>query len=102
MSRQDNSYTKIGTGHASAMGRQGLRELRASLYPESNVAQHGEYGLYGTRTPGEVSESRRAEELDMDEEHVHGSVVEDRLQQAEVSLEQGEDQIRDSDYEREH
>lgn len=30
---------KIGAGHASAMFRQGLRELRASLYPESNVAQ---------------------------------------------------------------
>lgn len=101
MSKQDAAYTKIGTGHASAMGRQGLRELRASLYPESNVAQQGEYGLYGTRTPGEVSESRRAEELDMDEEHVHGSVVEDRLRQAEMSVELEEDQIRESEPERE-
>jgi hypothetical protein len=53
--------TKIGTGHASAFFRQGLRELRAAFYPESNVAQQSEYGLYGTRTPGEIAESRRAE-----------------------------------------
>jgi hypothetical protein len=51
--------SKIGEGHASAMLRQGLRELRAAVYPESNVAQQPEYGLYGTRTPGEVAESRR-------------------------------------------
>ncbi len=49
---------KIGSEHAAAMARQGLRELRAAFYPESNVAQPAEYGIWGTKTPGEVAESR--------------------------------------------
>lgn len=71
---------KIGDGHASAMGRQGLRELRNALYPESNVAQQPEYGLYGTRTPGEVAESRRDDGRDLNEER--GSILADRLREA--------------------
>jgi hypothetical protein len=64
----DKSEGKIGAGHASAWLRQGLSELRAALYPDSNVAQLPQYGLYGTRTPGEVAEARRAEEPNRDEE----------------------------------
>ena len=63
MASKNDPNPKIGAGHAAAMARQGLRELRAAFYPGSNVAQSAEYGLYGTRTPGEVAESRRAEEL---------------------------------------
>lgn len=74
---------KIGAGHASAMLRQGLREARAALYPNSNVAQNQEYGLYGTLTPGEVAESRRSNELNLEEERpMQGSVLEDRMRQA--------------------
>lgn len=53
---------KIGSGHASAMFRQGLRELRGAFYPESNVAQATEYGIYGTKTPGEVADGRQPAE----------------------------------------
>jgi hypothetical protein len=76
---------KIGEGHAAAMGRQGLRELRGALYPESNVAQQPEYGLYGTRTPGEVAESRRDDVRGLEEEQSmdRGSILGDRLRQAE-------------------
>ncbi len=80
MSSRDEQSQKIGAGHASAMFRQGLRELRAAVYPESNVAQQQEYGLYGTRTPGEVAESRRAEARDPDEER--GSILGERLREA--------------------
>ena len=59
---------KIGEGHGSAFMRQGLRELRAAMYPDSNVAQQPEYGLYGTKTPGEVAEDRRGGDRDPDEE----------------------------------
>jgi len=59
---------KIGEGHFSAWLRQGLRELRGALYPESNVAQQPEYGLYGTKTPGEVAEDRRGDTLDLEQE----------------------------------
>ena len=70
MSEQEPS-PKIGTGHASAMARQGLAELRAALYPESNVAQSPQYGLYGTLTPGEVARAREASALEsrLGEEH---------------------------------
>jgi hypothetical protein len=49
---------KIGTGHFSAWFRQGMAELRAAMYPESNVAQPTQYGMVGTKTPGEVSAER--------------------------------------------
>ena len=69
MSEEKPKGPKIGEGHASAMLRQGLQELRGVLYPESNVAQPPEYGLYGTRTPGEVAEARKnAVEPTLDEE----------------------------------
>lgn len=79
MTNQDKS-TKIGAGHASAMFRLGLSELRGAVYPDSNVAQPTEYGLYGTRTPGEVAESRRDVELDLEQERE--STLADRMQQA--------------------
>ena len=59
MKSNDERTSKIGEGHAAAMGRLGLRELRGGEYPASNVAQQSEYGLYGTMTPGEVAEARR-------------------------------------------
>ena len=74
---------KIGAGHAAAMYRQGLAELRAALYPESNVAQPAQYGLYGTRTPGEVAEARRSEGLERDEEARGAPAELDRRQEAE-------------------
>ena len=67
---------KMGSGHIGAMGRQGLRELRA----ESNVAQQAEYGLYGTKTPGEVAESRRDEGHDLEDEKATNSAMDSRMQ----------------------
>jgi hypothetical protein len=67
---------KIGAGHASAMFRQGLSELRGALYPGSNVAQPAQYGLYGTKTPGEVAEARRSDG-EFNEEK--GSVLDSRM-----------------------
>jgi hypothetical protein len=80
MKREPES--KIGDGHASAMFRQGLRELRASLYPESNVAQHPEYGLYGTLTPGEVAASRAQDAPRLEDEPQQPSVLDKRLEAA--------------------
>jgi len=76
---------KIGEGHLAAMGRLGLKEARGALYPESNVSQPNEYGLYGTPTPGEVGEARRDDERGMDEEKTidRGSILDDRMRQAE-------------------
>ena len=75
---------KIGSEHLAAMGRQGLRELRAAMYPSSNVAQQSEYGLYGTMTPGEVAESRRGDDRDLEDEKPPASTLESRMPQTEA------------------
>lgn len=54
---------KIGAGHVTAMLRQGLRELRATVFPESNVAQQPELGIWGTKTPQEITSERRADAM---------------------------------------
>jgi len=70
---------KIGAGHADAMFRQGLAELRGALYPESNVAQPPQLGLYGTATQREVYDGKQADAREADERAE--SVFEVRLQQ---------------------
>lgn len=74
---------KIGSGHASAMFRQGLRELRAALYTDSNLAQPTEYGMAGTLTPGEVADSRRNFDQSFDQEPTNESILESRIRQTE-------------------
>lgn len=71
---------KLGAGHASAMFRQGLAELRAATYPESNVAQPTVYGMAGTKTPGEVMQDKQGELRDPDE---RPSILDERFKQAE-------------------
>ena len=69
-----------------AMGRQGLRELRAAFYPESNVAQQAEYGIFGTKTPGEVADSRRDEGYDLEDEKGTKSAMDSRMQAMEARM----------------
>jgi hypothetical protein len=62
---------KIGDGHAKAMLRHGLKEVRASMYTGSNIAQPPSYGIYGEPAPGETADARRGdrhrdEERDLD------------------------------------
>ena len=59
---------KIGTGHASAMFRLGLREIRNAVNPSRESIADTEMGLYGTRTPGEVSEIRHGDQKTTDYE----------------------------------
>lgn len=75
MSENENK-PKIGAGHASAMFRQGLAELRGALYADSNVAQPAQYGIYGTKTPGEVMQDKQVEARDPDEQP---SILEERM-----------------------
>jgi len=73
------------------MAKQGLAELRAAMYPNSNVAQPTEYGVFGKETPGEVHESR--EGLDADQEP--GSVLGERMKTAEAKRDAKADKARD-------
>jgi hypothetical protein len=80
---RDTPQPKIGAGHAAAMLRQGIAELRGAFYNDySNVAQPPQYGLYGTRTPGEVADAREPKERNADEEPK--SILGDSLRQAEA------------------
>jgi hypothetical protein len=81
----EKSETKIGAGHAGAMFRQGLAELRGAMYPESNVAQPAQYGLYGTLTPGEVAAAKKEHVRDGNEEPP--SALGERLQSVEHARE---------------
>jgi hypothetical protein len=71
---------KFGEGHAAAMLRLGLDETRSLLYPDSNIAQPVEYGIYGTLTPGEVADSRRDTGHELEQEH--GSILGERMRQS--------------------
>jgi hypothetical protein len=62
---RDYSKPKWFSGALGGAARQGLAELRNAMYPESNVARQVEYGVWGTKTPGEVAEDRRLDAMDM-------------------------------------
>lgn len=72
---------KFGEGHVAAMARLGLKELRAAAYPESNIAQNNEVGLYGSPTQGEVAAARKDEKSEPEQEQ--GSIVEQHVREAE-------------------
>ena len=92
---------KIGAGHVKAMFRQGLKETRGAFYPESNVAQPTEYGIYGTQTQGEIASDRRGDDRDYHEEgpYGRGSVLESRLQQS-AERQQAKEPSREPERER--
>jgi hypothetical protein len=52
------SERKIGAGHAAAMLRLGLKELRNLANPSRESVADTEIGLYGTQTQGEIAEAR--------------------------------------------
>lgn len=89
MSARDPPNQKIGSGHAGAMARLGLRELREAFNPSGNtIAQPPVYGLYGEITPGEVSQARQPEaeaEPAMDANEEPRSIVAEYVRQAEAA-----------------
>jgi hypothetical protein len=58
-SQPQENVRKIGEGHAQAMLRQGLKELQAAVYPDSNVAREAEVGTFGHPGQGEIAADRR-------------------------------------------
>ena len=87
--KQEKSTPKVGAGHLKAMARQGLAELRAAMYPSSNVAQPPQYGIYGVQTPQEVLHDKEKTGSDPTEQR---SILGERLQQAERDVESREPQ----------
>ena len=73
---------KIGEGHAAAMGRVGLNELRAAVYPGSNIAQT-DLGVFGNATQGEIGEARKHSEDPVKEEEKGDSPLQKSMRTAE-------------------
>jgi len=76
LGRQEKATGKIGDGHLRAMAKQGLEELRAALYPGSNIAQPTGYGVFGKETPGEVAMQREGPDADQEPKSVVGERLE--------------------------
>lgn len=55
---------KIGEGHAAAMFRLGLKELRNAINPSRESVADNEIGLYGSQTQGEIAQRGAALEKD--------------------------------------
>src|ERR1700722_7837945 len=58
MRRTQMKDRKIGEGHASAMARLDLKELRNAANPSRESVADAEMGLYGTQTQGEIAQAR--------------------------------------------
>jgi hypothetical protein len=100
---------KIGEGHASAMLRLGLKELRNAANPSRESVADQEIGLYGTLTQGEIADARggpghgpeqerRGATLSLDDLRAYAkelSQAEDRGRQQEK--EQGREQVQERD-----
>jgi hypothetical protein len=75
------SKRKIGAGHAEAMLRLGLKELRNAANPSRESVADAEIGLYGTQTQGEIAEARGGPGLGLEQESADGTVSLDDLRQ---------------------
>lgn len=96
---------KWGEGHAGAMFRLGLKELRNAINPSRESVADQEIGIYGTLTQGEIAQARRGPGEGPEQESLVGNVsLEDvrayakELSQAE---ERGKEQGREQAQERE-
>jgi hypothetical protein len=87
---------KIGEGHAAAMGRLGLLELRnAAVLSRESVADK-ELGLYGTSTSGEISAARGGPGSGPEQESAATLTLDDlRGQAKEQGQERGKERERD-------
>jgi hypothetical protein len=77
MAEEGERAPKLGATALSGYLRQGLAELRAALpLADSPIAQPTNYAMPGMATPGEVTEARREEspELDENSAFAHASI----------------------------
>lgn len=97
------SKPKIGAGHAAAMWRLGLKELRNAATPSREGVADSEIGLYGTETQGEIAKGRGGPGSGPEQEDADRklsledlrSYAKERAQEAERSMERGQQHERD-------
>lgn len=86
---------KIGEGHAAAMFRLGLKELRNAINPSRESVADQEIGVYGTLTQGEIADARDGPGKGSNQESRVGNVSLDDLRAYAKELSQAEDRGRD-------
>jgi hypothetical protein len=97
------SESKIGAGHAAAMARLGLKELRNAFNPSRESVADSEIGLYGTLTQGEIAQARGGPGQGPEQEAADGKLsledlkayAEQRGKEAENDQERGHPRERD-------
>jgi len=102
------SKAKFGEGHAAAMGRLGLKELRNAASPSRESVADNEIGLYGTLTQGEIADARGGPGAGSNQEKRNGTMsledlrghAKERAQEAERGMERGQDRDRSMERER--
>jgi hypothetical protein len=102
------SERKIGDGHAAAMGRLGLKELRNAASPSRESVADSEIGLYGTQTQGEIAQARGGAGQGPEQEATGGAMsledlkasAEDKNKQVEQDREREQDRDRGQERER--
>src|ERR1700682_409632 len=72
---------KIGEGHAGAMFRLGLKELRNAINPSRESVADTEIGLYGTQTQGEIAQARSGPGDGPEQESAHSTLSLDDLRE---------------------
>ena len=88
---------KIGEGHAAAMFRLGLKELRNALNPSRDSVADNEIGLYGSATQGEIAEARGGPGQGPEQESSGGTLSLDDLRGYAKELSQSEDRSKEQD-----
>jgi hypothetical protein len=86
---------KIGEGHAGAMFRLGLKELRNAINPSRESVADQELGLYGTETQGEIAKARRGPGDGPEQESAGKTVSLDDVRAYAKELSQAEDRSRE-------
>lgn len=85
---------KIGEGHAAAMFRLGLKELRNALTPSRESVADNEIGVFGTLTQGEIADARGGPGQGPEQESKIGNVSLDDVRAYAKELSQAEDASR--------
>ena len=100
---------KIGEGHAAAMFRLGLKELRNALNPSRESVADQEIGLVGTLTQGEIADARggpgqgaeqesRGNNLSLDDLRAYAKELSQTQERGkEMGREQGKENIQERD-----
>lgn len=85
---------KIGEGHAGAMFRLGLKELRNAINPSRESVADQEIGVFGTLTQGEIADARGGPGQGPEQESLPGNVSLEDVRAYAKELSQAEDRTR--------